>query len=188
MAYIITLLVRFLTRHLQKKVRGLKVLALDCCVCVKRYCYYSSTDDACSPNPCENDGNCTRVSNKQGFTCNCSSEYTRDACKNKIGERDGPLPGWLSPPFQNKSSCKKFLLRMSLISLMNVRQTARTAQFKFSADILIKNVSVPFWLHIRVIGAKWTESLIYLNVSPGGHLRSWISVCYFFLIRFSPLR
>ena len=47
-----------------------------------------STDDACSPNPCQNDGNCTRDTNKQGFKCNCSSKYTGDTCENKIGERN----------------------------------------------------------------------------------------------------
>ena len=46
---------------------------------------YLSIDDPCLPNPCKNDGNCTRTADLKDFTCNCTSEYTGDTCENKIG-------------------------------------------------------------------------------------------------------
>ena len=51
-----------------------------------------STDDKCKPNPCANDGNCTRADNPQGFTCNCTLEYTGDICEIKIGEKNNSAP------------------------------------------------------------------------------------------------
>ncbi|KAJ7353827.1 ADAM metallopeptidase with thrombospondin type 1 motif, 13 [Desmophyllum pertusum] len=70
-------------------------------------------DDKCKPNPCANDGNCTRArDNPKGFTCNCTSAYTGDICENKIVHGNwsvwSPWPN-CNKPCNNGSKTRKRL-------------------------------------------------------------------------------